>query len=84
MTKDPTIFNRDGTISRKRKYPCGKCGAITECDECWEHVSDYSPFYVWHCFLCRMPQAGFKTQHRPHTCDFCGFTEKEVLWTPEL
>ena len=38
------IFNPDGTISRQRKQRCKDCGAMWECDICWEHVRDWSPF----------------------------------------
>ena len=69
------VFNIDGTLSRKRKTLCKACGAMEECDICWEHVSDWSPFYIWHCLLCRMPQSGFNNQCEPHRCEFCGWDE---------
>jgi hypothetical protein len=71
------ILNLDGTLSRKRKSACTQCGALESCDICWEHTHDWSPFYVWHCLLCRMPQSGFETQCEPHTCLFCGWSEAE-------
>ncbi len=79
MGSDPTIFNRDGTISRKRKHACKRCGAMEECDECWEHVSDYSPFAIFHCLLCRMPKATYK-EWKP-VCDFCGWGGPDDLKT---
>jgi hypothetical protein len=69
------MFNPDGTLSRKRKTACKHCGAMDECDACWEHVRDWSPFYVWHCPLCHMPQSGFMTQLESHRCEFCGWDE---------
>jgi hypothetical protein len=43
--------------TRARKTAGKQCGAMEDCDERWEHVFDWSPFGVWHCLLCRMPQA---------------------------
>jgi hypothetical protein len=75
------IFNLDGTLSRKRKTPCTQCGAMEECDDCWEHVSDWSPFSIWKCQTCEMPMFvyGAYNDERPraHLCDFCGFDERD-------
>jgi len=67
------IFNLDGTISRRRKHPCKQCGAMEECDICWDHVRDFSPFGVWHCLLCRMPKVVYGDEIRMPICDFCGW-----------
>ena len=48
---------------------------MEECDDCWEHVSDWSPFAIWHCLLCRMPQARFDGCLAPVRCEFCGWDE---------
>jgi hypothetical protein len=69
------IWNRDGTLSRQYKTPCKQCGATQACDECWEHECNWSPFGVWHCLLCRMPQASFDGGMAPHRCEFCGWDE---------
>jgi hypothetical protein len=72
------IFNRDGTLSHERKTPCKQCGAMRECDECWEHTRDWSPFGIWTCFLCQMPQAIFCEEGAgvdPVRCEFCGWDE---------
>jgi hypothetical protein len=69
------IFNRDGTLSRRHKTPCRQCGPMEACDECWDHERDWSPFYIWHCLLCRMPQAGYDDAGNPHRCNFCGWDE---------
>jgi hypothetical protein len=71
-------FNLDGTIPRERSKPCPHCGAMTHCDVCWEHVETWSPFGVWHCLLCRMPQAIYCAEGAgcdPVRCDFCGWDE---------
>ena len=68
-------FNLDGTLSRKSKTPCKRCGATEICDDCWEHVCDWSPFGVWYCLLCRMPQAVFDGGAGPVRCEFCGWDE---------
>jgi hypothetical protein len=71
------IFNPDGTISRQRKQRCKDCGAMWECDICWEHVRDWSPFVVLHCFICRMPQARFDGGGSAMLCEWCGADEAE-------
>jgi hypothetical protein len=72
-------FHSNGKLKRERKTACKHCGAMRECDLCWEHVSDWSPFGVWHCLLCRMPQAIYHPHGAgmgPTRCDFCGWDEK--------
>lgn len=69
------IFNLDGTVSRKRRDTCKQCGLTEHCDNCWEHVSDLSPFRIWHCLLCRMPKAIFDGGLGPNRCEFCGWDE---------
>ncbi len=66
-------FNIDGTLKRDRKAPCGQCGATRFCDECWENVSDWSPFSIWHCLLCRSAQFVYGTD--PARCEACGWDE---------
>lgn len=75
MTRGP--FNLDGTVKRERSKPCGHCGQVQYCDECWEHCSDWSPFVILHCFFCRMPQARFDGGSSPMRCEFCGADEAE-------
>jgi hypothetical protein len=78
------IFNRDGTLSRKRNTPCKQCGAYEDCDICWEHASDWSPFGVKHCFVCLMPQAVYDPRGSGWhllRCDFCGADEAEFTTT---
>lgn len=69
------IFDRDGNQTRDRKRACSQCGSMTECDECWEHVCDWSPFGVWHCLLCRMPQFFIDGGLAPIRCEYCGWDE---------
>jgi hypothetical protein len=73
------VINRDGTLSRRLKTPCRQCGAMDSCDICWEHECDWSPFYIWHCFACRMPKAGYMTQCQAHTCEYCGWSEDRTV-----
>ena len=71
------IFNRDGTF-RVNKKTMNHCGALEVCDDCWEHCSDWSPFGIWHCLVCRMPQAIYSAEGAgidPVRCQFCGFDE---------
>ena len=75
------IFNLDGTISRRRRKACPSCGAMEECDACWEHVCDWSPFVVLHCFVCQMPHATFDGGLSPLHCEFCGAHEEEFTTT---
>lgn len=70
-------FNLDGTLKRERKTACRQCGAMSHCDECWDHVGDWSPFVILHCFFCRMPQATFDGGAGALRCDFCGADEAE-------
>jgi hypothetical protein len=72
------IFNRDGTLSRERKMACKQCGSTHVCDDCWEHVSDWSPFGIWTCLLCRMSQAIYDADGagvHPVRCEACGWDE---------
>lgn len=75
MTKG--AFNLDGTRRRELDRPCKSCGAMVECDECWEHTSDWSPFMVQPCFFCRMPQARFDGGVGAMVCEYCGADEAE-------
>ena len=75
------IFNLDGTISRQRRQACKQCGAMEECDACWEHVGDWSPFGIMHCFICQMPHAVFDGGLAPLVCTFCGADEAEFTVT---
>ena len=82
-------FHRDGTLKRERKTPCRQCGEMSECDICWEHVSSWSPFGIWHCLLCHMPQAIYDNRGAgigPVRCDFCVWDEKTETTSncPEL
>lgn len=74
-------FNLDGTRNRKLNTPCKHCGALSECDDCWEHTRDWSPFGVWLCLVCAMPQAYFDGGVMPMTCQFCGWDEAESTTT---
>jgi hypothetical protein len=69
------IFDLKGNQTRARKTACAQCGAMAECDECWEHVSDWSPFGIWHSLLCCMPKVFCDGNERPMRCDFCGWNE---------
>ena len=71
------MFNLDGTMSRKRETPCKQCGAVEHCDICWEHVSDWSPFMIWNCLLCQMPQFVYDETGGcvPVRCGYCGWDE---------
>jgi hypothetical protein len=68
-------FNLDGTISRKLRKPCQRCGAVEICGDCWGEYCDWSPFGIWHCLLCRMPTAVFDGGIAPVRCGFCGWDE---------
>jgi len=71
-------FDSNGKLRRDRKTPCKQCGQMRECDLCWEHVQDWSPFGIWHCLLCHMPQAIYDARGAgigPVRCDFCGWDE---------
>jgi hypothetical protein len=78
------IFDLTGRLKRERKKPCNHCGAMTHCDDCWEHVSDWSPFGVWHCLLCHMPQAFIDGGIGKKRCDFCGWDERTETGTAEI
>lgn len=69
------IWDRNGLPTRARRAPCKHCGAMADCDNCWEHVQDWSPFGIWHCLLCRMPKATFNGGDKSR-CDFCGWDER--------
>lgn len=77
-------FDLTGMQMRERKTPCKQCGSLEHCDACWEHVSDWSPFGIWHCLLCQMPMFVFNDEHAPKRCDFCGWDERTETVTAEL
>jgi len=70
-------FNIDGSRRRELDRPCKRCGATFECDDCWEHTSDWSPFIIFSCFVCRMPIVSVDGGYAPLRCDFCGAGEKD-------
>jgi hypothetical protein len=70
-------FNLDGTRRREQDKPCKLCGAMVECDECWEYTSDWSPFVIIPCFICRMPITACDGGLAEMRCDFCGADEAE-------
>jgi len=70
-------FNLDGSRRRERDRPCQHCGATIECDECWEHTSDWSPFIIFPCFICQMPNVVVDGGYAPMRCEFCGADEAE-------
>jgi hypothetical protein len=69
-------FNLDGTRRRELDKPCRQCGAMVECDICWEHVSDWSPFGIFPCFACDMPIFSYHPSgagcEDNLVCTFCG------------
>lgn len=71
-------FNSDGMLKRERKKKCAQCGSKVHCDVCWEHVESWSPFGIWHCLVCRMPQFMYDARGaswKVMRCDFCGWDE---------
>lgn len=70
-------FNLDGTVKRERSMPCKSCGAMVDCDECYEHTREWSPFIIMHCFFCNMPNTVFDGGLAPMVCAFCGADEAE-------
>ena len=70
------IFDLDGNQTRKRRKPCRQCGAMEECDDCWEHVFDWSPFGIWTCPLCETPVVYCDGYEAPLRCDYCGWDDK--------
>ena len=69
-------FNIDGTRRRDRDRPCKQCGAMRDCDVCWEHAEDWSPFLILHCVVCHMPTALYGRGNAP--CGFCGWSAHDV------
>jgi hypothetical protein len=66
------LFNLDGTRRRERDEPCKSCGAMIECDVCWEHTGDWSPFIIFSCYICQMPHVAVDGGLAPRRCEFCG------------
>jgi len=70
-------FNIDGSNRRERDKPCRQCGAMYSCDVCWEHECDWSPFIIFPCFICQMPNTVFDGGRSAMRCEFCGADEAE-------
>ncbi len=70
-------FNIDGTRRRELDRPCKQCGAMRDCDVCWEHTSDWSPFIIMSCFFCQMPNVVVDGGLAPVRCEWCGADEAE-------
>lgn len=70
-------YNIDGTRRRELDRPCKHCGATRECDECWEHTSDWTQIAIFPCFICQMPMVVVDGGNGAMRCDFCGADEAE-------
>jgi hypothetical protein len=79
-------FNRDGTRSRNSSTPCEQCGSKTICNDCWDHVRDWSPFGIIPCACCDVPQFVYHPHGAgcgPFRCDVCGYDETPVIIVDE-
>lgn len=77
------IWDRNGLPTRTRRTPCRQCGAMIDCNDCWEYVRDWSPFSIWCCPNCRMAQATFNGGDKTR-CYFCGWDERYDCGTSYL
>lgn len=66
-------------VAEMKTKVCPHCDEANSCsEECKDANRDWSPFGVWHCLLCQMPQSiydpkGFGMD--PIRCDYCGWDE---------